>query len=887
MVNLGNHLKIMTKKIVFVFCLMFVVCNTWATHIVGGELVYKCLGGFTYEIRLKVYRDCYNGNPNAPFDDPARINVFDVNGNRVDTFFITRPPFDTLPINLADPCFVIPPDVCVEAIEYIDTIQLPYSEGGYTLAYHRCCRNMTILNIVEPLDAGATYSCFIPMRNNQTECDNSNPYFNNLPPIGICVNKPLIFDHSATDIDGDSLVYEVCTPFIGATPLDPLENDYAFFPPFPNVTWQTPYGLNDMLSGVPLQINPRTGLLTATPGRVGQFVVGICVKEYRNGILLSEGRRDFQFNVQPCGRIVLSSFFAPEYLCSTYSALFNNQSAGNITNYNWDFGDPTTTNDFSSALSPSYTYPDTGTYRIRLAVSNATGCADTSYHDITIVRNEITADINMNNRFCADRGTLIDVLDISTVGNRNPINSWSWYIDNLLQNDMDNALQIPIVGDDTMNIKLVVRNDENCIDSIIKPIMFSMNPDKINIPDNQLCRGDSFIVNNPSNPLYAYRWQPNLYISNSQISNPIIRPLNTVQYILTTTNIANTCFIQDTIDVTVNPYPLFSVMNDTALCTNVVQLVAQSDGDTHIWSNSPSFTIMLNASTSNTNTTTIQNNREGIYYFKTFIGNCSDTGSVRVQVNAMRLRPQNVSMCRESQPKLILANAVFDANNSYQWYRNNILIEGITSDSIWVPAIPATYTVIGRNNYGCRDTARAQVNVFSTAPIEAYADKYQIYAGERVQLHVTQSQYYSYLWSPNRNIEQNSLPNPIVFPDETTTYTVQVRDVNSCIKYDSVRIEIIENPCALSNIFIPNAFTPNGDSKHDIFKIYGDGIEKIQLFIYNRYGEKVFESNDQKQGWNGEYKGRLQAPDVFGYVVEIACFGGETLTKKGNITLLR
>lgn len=130
---------------------------------------------------------------------------------------------------------------------------------------------------------------------------NSNPVFNLFPPLFICVNQPFSFNHAATDTNGDSLVYSLYRPFdgdVGVGPLDPTfpANTASFTP----VTYLAGYNFTNPLGPGPFNLNPTTGLLTGTPGTLGQFVVGVMVKEYRNGVYLSQTLRDFQFNVLNC-----------------------------------------------------------------------------------------------------------------------------------------------------------------------------------------------------------------------------------------------------------------------------------------------------------------------------------------------------------------------------------------------------------------------------------------------------------------------------------------------------------------------------------------------------------------------------------------------------------
>lgn len=124
---------------------------------------------------------------------------------------------------------------------------------------------------------------------------NSDPVFKFFPPLFICVNQPFTFNHSATDLNGDSLVYSLYQPYNNTAPT--FTNNTASFPP---ITYVGGYNALNPLGAGPFSINPSTGLLSGTPGTLGQFVVGVKVKEYRNGVYIGETIRDFQFNVVNC-----------------------------------------------------------------------------------------------------------------------------------------------------------------------------------------------------------------------------------------------------------------------------------------------------------------------------------------------------------------------------------------------------------------------------------------------------------------------------------------------------------------------------------------------------------------------------------------------------------
>lgn len=380
---------------VLFFLLFLTGREAFATHIVGGELNYKHLGGNNYEIRLTVYRDCYVGVP--PFDNPAFVGIFDSNNSLLQTLQMPFRGLDTLPPAINDPCMIPPLDFCYEVTTYIDTVNLPPRAGGYQISYQRCCRNQNILNIINPECVGATYYATIP--GPEVVAINSNPVFKLWPPPFICVNKPWVFDQSATDADGDSLVYELFMPYDGLTAACPVVTNPTPFPagstcpnsvtscppvpvspPFPSIVWKTPYSTANMLGGVPMQINSSTGQVTATPNLQGYFVIGIKVKEYRNGVFLSETKRDFQLIVKACPQVVVAAAQVPQAICETTNVSFTNNSSGSSgLSFNWYFGDPTTLADTSHAISPSYNYPGTGSYSVTMVayVSSKPACNDT------------------------------------------------------------------------------------------------------------------------------------------------------------------------------------------------------------------------------------------------------------------------------------------------------------------------------------------------------------------------------------------------------------------------------------------------------------------------------------------------------------------------------
>ena len=272
---------------------------SFAAHLVGGEISYQCIGsntiGNTYEINLTVYRDC--SSLGAGFDASAPIAIYRGPNQNIlfTTLNVARGPITQLPLHPDNFCLQPPPNVCTEKTSYTANASLPYDTNGYTIVYQRCCLNNTITNISNPGTWGNTYSIRIPAQD--TLC-NSSARFNQDPPIVMCKDDSLHLDFSAQELDGDSIFYSFCQPLNGGSQNNPAPV-IPSAPPFTPVPFLSPYSFTYPMPATPnLSINPVTGILTGTPSGIGQFFFAICAEEYdSNGVLLSNMKRDYQFNI--------------------------------------------------------------------------------------------------------------------------------------------------------------------------------------------------------------------------------------------------------------------------------------------------------------------------------------------------------------------------------------------------------------------------------------------------------------------------------------------------------------------------------------------------------------------------------------------------------------
>ena len=128
---------------------------------------------------------------------------------------------------------------------------------------------------------------------------------------------------------------------------------------------------------------------------------------------------------------------------------------------------------------------------------------------------------------------------------------------------------------------------------------------------------------------------------------------------------------------------------------------------------------------------------------------------------------------------------------------------------------------------------------------------------------------------------------PEAAPTETTTYQVALTDnATGCTALASILITVIDE-CEEPYIFFPNAFSPNDDGENDVLYLRSLFADEVFFMIYNRWGEKVFESNDINSGWDGRHNGEPVCSDVYGYYLRVKCLNGEEYIKKGNVTVLK
>ena len=245
-------------------------------------------------------------------------------------------------------------------------------------------------------------------------------------------------------------------------------------------------------------------------------------------------------------------------------------------------------------------------------------------------------------------------------------------------------------------------------------------------------------------------------------------------------------------------------------------------------------------------------------------------------------------VCQGDTISLTITNLDPDYPLTHNWEPDSNIIAGDGTSTILVSLrATTTFHVTSTSNGGCviNDSVTVHVDSLTLVNIEVFADQTVIYPGESTQLHAIPDGF-NYAWTPIETLDNSNAQNPIATPTETTTYTVEITE-NSCARIASVTIVVREFICGEPDVFLPNAFTPNQDNENDILFLRGRHVETMNLIIYNRWGEQVFETNTQNKGWDGTYKDKPVEPGVFVYYLTATCVDGQEYFNKGNITVIR
>ncbi len=869
----------MKRLLTACFFILFLSTTSKAAHISGGEMFYRFLSvsgnNYSYSVTLKLFRDEASSGPQL--EGSQSIAIYEKGTNILVWSSIVGKTSETLLVlGSPNPCIISPPAVSFRIALYETSVTLPGSLTGYTIVFQRCCRLNNITNLVAPSSQfGSTYTAEIPGNEPISNAPaNNSAKFIGVDTVITCAGYPFQYSFNAFDGDGDSLSYSFCSGYTntnGTAPNPPAP------PPYASLNYIAPYnGSFPLGSGVTIATN--TGIVSGTAPVAGLYVVTVCVNEYRNGTLIATQRKDLHIRVSDCDLATVSLEPNGYINCNDYTVSFSNLSPSPLINsYFWDFGNLAALNDTSILLAPSYTYPDTGVYFVKVVANRNQPCSDS-----------VTAPVRVfpgffpNFNFAASCvNTPVQFFDLSGAA-YGTVNFWSWNFGVIPLTNDTSRLQSPQYTYPTSGsytTEFVVGSDKGCRDTIYNTVtVFDKPLINFTFRDTMICSVDTLQLQASGTGIFT--WSPNYNLINPASSTPLVYPKITTWYHLNLNE--NGCSNQDSVRVRVVDFVTLSASNDTTICANDnVQLSANTNGLQYTWS--PGATLssaaILNPIASPAVNTT--------YQITSVIGGCTATEDIvinilpRPTVNA----GNDITICFNGTAQL---NAVHNGT-SFTWSSPATLSNAAILNPTASPANTTTYILTVVDNVsGCPKPSMDTIIVTVLQEVIANAGRdTTIIAGLPLQLLATGGT--SYLWSPATGLSDVNIAGPVALLDGNPgiiTYQVLVTNQAGCADIDSFTVTIFKTG---PEIFVPTGFTPNADGRNDIFRPIYVGMQTIDFFkVYNRWGKLIYSSNQKNgAGWDGTLNGIKQNTGTFIWQVRATDVLGKLHFKKGTVELIR
>jgi gliding motility-associated-like protein len=397
------------------------------------------------------------------------------------------------------------------------------------------------------------------------------------------------------------------------------------------------------------------------------------------------------------------------------------------------------------------------------------------------------------------------------------------------------------------------------------------------VVNQTLCTGNTATIT-PSGAT-VYTIIPNNSSSNSTFT---VNPLTTSSYTISgtigsgTATCSSVASTETFVTITVNITPTVTLTSplSSTICTGAVAIITPTGALT--------YTLLPNGSTGTI--FAINPTAPNTYTVVGSSGFCLDSIDLFIYVASIpTISVSGATICSTKSSSLTASGGV-----SYTWSPSATLSSS-TGDIVDAsPINTTTYIVSGSSPLGCIGTATSIVSVIATPTITITKTPDRLLKiGEVVQLNAVSSTN-NYSWSPSNYLSCNDCDFPTASPPETITYCLKSENAQCA---DSVCITIdVERPCATNeSLGLPNAFSPNGDGINDEYCLQGWNycVTDFRMLIFDRWGEKVFETTDPSFCWDGIYKGQKLDPAVFVYYATAKFIVGTDFFKKGNITLIR
>lgn len=815
------------RTLFIIVLVSFFGLNAWTTHIIGGSLGYEYVGEtspgsgmYTYKVIMTFYLNCDNSSTNPTFDDLTNgtgtllVGAYFQDNNNP---FADKVKYQDIVVTLVDSTVIVPdlPNNCnvgqglctTEGI-FEGFVDLPLSFDGFHLYYHLCCRNVALTNVQNPNGTGIGYYAFIP----PSLVDNSAPVFSGEPTPFLCTNDTTTFLNTAIDPDGDQLIFSFVTPlnFVQGAGFQPPPPPVLPFP-IPEINYVGGYSaLQPFGAGGYAFIDGSTGLTEYMSPVQGNFIVGVEVKEFRNGQLIGVSRRDLQLQVIVCppndspdfdsGQLIYeideggSLCFNVQFSDSDGDSLWFNASG---VVFDTNFVNPPATimaPDSGLSINSQFCW-DTecgqGQALPYLFVASATdnGCPPKTtdvVYEITVIPTPEPGPITGPHPVCSlDTGL---VYSIDTVPE---VSGYLWSIVNGMITSDSTSSQVSVNwnGPGTGTLSVITFNDFGC----------SASPSVLNVTiadipfadaggDTLVCPGDTIMIGgSPTGPPSSiYAWFPSAGLNDTTLANPLAFPDSSATYYVSVSD-GNGCANVDTVNIVISTSAVDAGVDVSICIADTVQLNA-SGGDTYSWAPDSSLS---NGAISNPLAFPVVST-EFIVTVTDTLG-CSNSDTVIVTVNPLPIVDAGLNFTICPIDSVVIGGSPTGPPNSiYSWDNAATLNDSTLSNPVANPLTSTQYIIVVTDTNGCMNSDTTNITVNPLPPVGAGPDV-SICIGDSTQLFATGNGLFS--WSPTLGLSDPNIADPMADPTVTTIYVVTLTDtITGCMNMDTVIVTVFPRP---------------------------------------------------------------------------------------------
>jgi len=536
-------------------------------------------------------------------------------------------------------------------------------------------------------------------------------------------------------------------------------------------------------------------------------------------------------------------------ICIPDPVLFENTSLYG-DEYLWIFGDGETSTEFE----PTHFYEEPGVYEVMLIVSDAAGCytPDTAYLEVTIAL------------FEGEAGTLSDTICPGTSVQLYAIggDSYLWGPPEFMD-DPSSSDPIATIDEETT---FTVTIESVCGFTEVEVTVYVYSVDGSAGLDTAICVGGEAQLSASGGDIFE--WTPPEDLDDPTSADPIASPSITTYYYVSITT-EEGCLIEDTVRVIVDldiPYP--TLIDEVTICKGDSIRITAGGATDYLWT--PDYNISDPTSYNPFVYPDITTDYSVV--FTNACGSSYDTVTVNVVVVDGQVSPDTTICPRES------AFLWASGGETYQWDPGAYLSNRTGSSTISTPLHDMTYSVTITDEFGCSTIEYVNVYLFDLPSIDVSAGAYPI-VGDTINIWAEADG--SIEWTPPYNITCTTCPSTTVYPQLETVYTATVTDENGCKNW--AEVPIIFEPL----IFVPNAFTPDGDDFNNYFQAIAHNIDEFEMLIFNRWGEMIYTMQNLEDYWDGSYMGSLVVDDVYVWQIVYTDLKGIAYELRGHVVVLK